>query len=223
MSSSTSTSHVTPISMGKTLKKMGKMSRREGVALSASEGVLKLMQRRAYAPGMHGNPRGGGRRARLSVYGQQLREKQKAKRLYGVMEKQFRNYFKKASAMPGNTAENLSQLLETRLDNAIFRLGLAKTRPQARQMVSHALFMVNGKKVDVPSYKVRIDDEITIRENKRQKGVFSDLDERLRNHTVPGWLHLDEATMTGKVVSLPEGEDLKEVYDPKLIVEFYSR
>ena len=201
---------------------MGKMSRREGVALSTSDKVTKLMQRRAYSPGQHGNP-AGRRRTRLSVYGMQLREKQKAKRLYGVMEKQFRNYFEKASRMPGDTTENLPQLLELRLDNAVYRLGLAKTRPQARQMVSHALFTVNGVKVNVASYKVRVDDVIAIRENKRKKGVFADLDDRLKNHTVPAWLHLDPATHEGKIVSLPVGEDLKEVYDPKLIVEFYSR
>lgn len=210
--------------MGKTLKKMGKMSRREGVALSTGEGVLKLMQRRAYPPGVHGNPRSAGaRRSRLSVYGIQLREKQKAKRLYGVMEKQFRNNFKKASAMRGNTAENLARLLELRLDNVVFRLGLAKTRPQARQLVSHALFTVNGKKLNIPSYIVRIDDEIAIRDNKLEKRVFSDLDDRLKHHNVPSWLHLDQGSKVGKMVDLPEGEDLKEVYDPKLIVEFYSR
>ncbi len=212
--------------MGKTLKKIGKLSRREGVALSTSESVLKLMQRRPYSPGAHGNPKSasaGGHRTRLSVYGQQLREKQKAKRLYGVMERQFRIYFAKATAMPGNSAENLGVLLETRLDNTVFRLGLAKTRPQARQMVTHGLFTVNGKKVNVPSFRVRVDDVVAVRDNKQQKGVFSDLSERMKHHTVPGWLHLDEPTMTGKVVSLPAGEDLKEVYDPKLIVEFYSR
>lgn len=210
--------------MGKTSQAIGKMSRREGVALSTSESVLKLMQRRPFAPGVHGNPKAGaGRRSRLSVYGMQLREKQKAKRLYGLMERQFRNYFAKATSMPGNSGENLARLLETRLDNVVFRLGLAKTRPQARQMVSHALFLVNGKKVNIASYKVRIDDQISVRANKMDKGVFSDLSDRLKHHTVPGWLHLDEATRVGKVVSLPEGEELKEVYDPKLIVEFYSR
>lgn len=199
------------------------MSRRDGVALSTSDKVLKTMQKRAYAPGQHGNPRSRQRRARLSVYGQQLREKQKAKRLYGVLEKQFRNYFAKASRAEGNTTENLSRLLEMRLDNAVYRLGLAKTRPQARQLVSHALFTVNGVKVNIPSYQVSVDDVIAIRENKKGKGVFSDLDDRLKNHSVPGWLHLDLGTKEGKVVSLPEGEDLKEVYDPTLIVEFYSR
>lgn len=199
---------------------MGKMSRRDSVALSTSGKVLKVMQRRPYGPGQHGNTR---RRRRLSVYGQQLREKQKAKRLYGVLEKQFRNYFSKASNMPGNTPDNLSRLLETRLDNVVFRLGLAKTRPQARQMVSHALFTVNGNKVNIPSYQVRVDDVIAVRENKQKKGVFADLDERMKNHTVPGWLHMDASVKEGKVVNMPEGEDLKEVYDPTLIVEFYSR
>ena len=208
--------------MGKTLKKMGKMSRREGVALSTSGKVLKVMQRRAYAPGMHNAPGGQRRRQRLSVYGMQLREKQKAKRLYGVLERQFRNYFSKATRMQGNSAENLARLLETRLDNVVYRLGFAKTRPQARQMVSHAMFTVNGKKVNIPSYQVRVDEVIAIRENKQKKKVFEDLAERLAHHTVPGWLTSD-GPVAGKVVSMPEGEDLKEVYDPTLIVEFYSR
>jgi len=157
------------------------------------------------------------------VYGIQLREKQKAKRLYGIMEKQFRNYFAKATSMPGNSAENLAVMLETRLDNAVYRLGIAKTRPQARQMVSHAMFTVNGRKVNIPSYKVKVDDVVAVRDNKQAKKIFDDFSEQIGNHNVPGWLHLDAATKSGKVVGLPEGEDLKEVYDPKLIVEFYSR
>jgi small subunit ribosomal protein S4 len=212
--------------MGKTLKTMGKMSRREGVALTASTSMLKLMQKRAYAPGVHGSPKlqgQGGKPSRLSIFGKQLREKQKAKRVYGVLEKQFRNYFDKATNMTGNTSENLPRLLESRLDNVVYRLGFAKTRPQARQMVSHALFNVNGKKLNIASYQVRVDDVIAIRDNKKKKAIFNDLEDRLKNQTVPGWLHFDRATLSGKMVSLPEGEDLKEVYDPKLIVEFYSR
>lgn len=204
--------------MGKTLNNLGKMSRREGVALSTSSSILKVMQRRAYAPGAHG--KAGMRPPKVSVYGQQLREKQKAKRLYGIMEKQFRNYFEKAVHMTGNTGENLGRLLEMRLDNTVFRLGFAKTRPQARQMVSHCMFLVNGKKVNIPSYKVAVGDIIEIRTNKQAKKVFADLAERAKTHTVPGWLHLEE--MKGKVVSVPSGDDLKEAYDPKLIIEFYS-
>lgn len=206
--------------MAKTQKKVGKMSRREGVALTNSTKVLKVMQKRAYAPGQHGSP--NGRPKRPTSYGLQLREKQKAKRIYGMLEKQFRNYFEKAVKMPGNSQENLARLLETRLDNVIYRLGFAKTRPQARQMASHALFTVNGVKVDVPSYHVRVDDVIALRDNKKDKKMFADLDERMKNHTLPGWLH-SEDKFSGKVVSLPEGEDLKEVYDPSLIIEFYSR
>lgn len=204
--------------MGKTLNNLGKMSRREGVALSTSSSILKVMQKRAYAPGAHG--KAGMRPPKVSTYGLQLREKQKAKRLYGIMERQFRNYFEKAVAKRGNTGETLGCLLEMRLDNAVFRLGFAKTRPQARQMVSHCMFLVNGKTVNIPSYQVSVGDTIEIRENKKEKKVFSDLNDRVKTHVVPGWLHLEDAQ--GKVVSIPTGEDLKEAYDPKLIIEFYS-
>ncbi|MBI1908076.1 30S ribosomal protein S4 [Candidatus Uhrbacteria bacterium] len=205
--------------MGKTLNKLGKMSRREGVPLSTSASIIKVMQRRPYAPGAHGK-KNAGRPPRLSVFGQQLREKQKAKRLYGIMEQQFRNYFTKASRLEGNTGEHLSRLLELRLDNVVFRLGFAKTRPQARQMVSHGMFLVNGEKVNIPSYQVRIGDIVELRPNKKDKKVFGDLEDRLKTVTVPGWLHMEAAK--GKVVSVPAGEDLKEAFDPKLIVEFYS-
>lgn len=204
--------------MGKTLSPMGKMSRREGVALSASTSVLKVMQKRPYIPGVHG--KAGMRPAKVSVFGTQLREKQKAKRLYGIMERQFRNYFTKATSMEGNTGENLGRLLESRFDNVVYRLGFAKTRPQARQMVSHCMFLVNGKKVNIPSYLVKVNDVIEIRGNKKEKKVFGDLTERLKTHRTPGWLHRDD--MVGKIVSLPMGDDLKEAYDPKLIIEFYS-
>lgn len=204
--------------MGKNLTPMGKMSRREGVALSTSSSVLKVMQKRPYIPGVHG--KAGMRPAKVSVFGTQLREKQKTKRLYGIMERQFRNYFTKATGMTGNTGENLGRLLETRLDNTVFRLGFAKTRPQARQMVSHCMFFVNGKKVNIPSYTVQVNDTIEIKSNKKEKKVFSDLEDRLKTHRVPGWLHREN--LIGKVVSLPSGDDLKEAYDPKLIIEFYS-
>lgn len=204
--------------MGKNLRPLGKLSRREGVPLSTSTSILKVMQRRPYSPGVHGSPTA--RPAKVSVYGQQLREKQKAKRLYGILEKQFRKYFTKAAAMEGNTGEQLSRLLETRLDNVVYRLGFAKTRPQARQMVSHCMFMVNGEMVNIPSYHVRVGDVVEIRANKNEKKVFSDLVERMKTHKVPGWLHLEG--MKGKMVSAPAGEDLKEAFDPTLIVEFYS-
>lgn len=195
------------------------MSRREGVAISTSSSVLKVMQKRPYTPGVHG--KAGMRPAKVSPYGTQLREKQKAKRLYGIMERQFRNYFEKAKKLTGNTGEFLSRFLEMRLDNVVFRMGIAKTRPQARQMVSHGMMMVNGEKVNIPSYQVRVGDLVEIRVNKQSKKLFADLAERQKTHTVPGWLSREEA-MKGKVVSIPAGEDLKEAFDPKLVVEFYS-
>ncbi len=176
------------------------MSRREGVALSNGASVLKVMQRRAYVPGVHG--KAGGFAPKLSVYGTQLREKQKAKRLYGIMERQFRNYFKKAASMSGNTGEHLARLLETRLDNTVYRLGFAKTRPQARQMVSHAMFFVNGETVNIPSYQVKVGDIIEVRPNKKAKKLFNDISDRMKNHTVTSWLHREEDTK-GKIVSMP--------------------
>lgn len=198
---------------------MGKMSRREGVALSTSSSILKVMQKRAYVPGVHGKP--DGRPPKVSVYGTQLREKQKAKRFYGIMEKQFRNYFEKAKKLEGNTGQQLCRLLEMRLDNTVYRMGFAKTRPQARQMTTHCMFLVNGEKVNIPSYQVRVGDIVEIRGNKKDKKLFHDLTDRLKTHTPPSWV-IREADTKGKVVSIPEGEDLKEAFDPTLIVEFYS-
>lgn len=205
--------------MGKTLNKLGKMSRREGVPLSTSASIIKVMQRRPYAPGAHGKANAG-RPPRMSVFGMQLREKQKAKRLYGIMERQFRKYFEQAARRRGNTGESLCQLLETRLDNVVFRLGFAKTRPQARQMVGHGMFQVNGIKVNIPSYQVRVGDVIEIRAAKSGKKLIGLLEDHMKTATVPGWLHMEGGK--GKVVSIPAGEDLKEAFDPKLIVEFYS-
>lgn len=193
------------------------MCRREGVSLCGKERCA--LKRRNYVPGVHGP----GRRPRLTAYGIQLREKQKAKRLYNVMEKQFRNYYDKASSNKDNTGIILVRLLEQRLDNVVYRLGLGKTRRQARQLVNHGFFLVNGKKVDIPSYQVKVGDEITIRENKQKKLIFQELNDQLTRQQPPGWLHLDVANQSGKVTSSPEADDLKQIFDPKLIVEFYSR
>ena len=204
--------------MGRILGPIGKMSRREGVALD--DNPKNAVKRRPYPPGAHGNV---DRRNRMSGYGVQLREKQKAKRLYGVMERQFRNYFEKASQHRGNTGELLVRNLELRLDNVVYRLGFAKSRRMSRQMVNHGFFEINGAKVDIPSYQVVSGDVVTIRENKKTKTIFQSLDEDLKKHTAPGWLHMDAKMRTGKVTSIPEGEDLKQIFDPTLIVEFYSR
>lgn len=175
--------------------------------------------RRNYPPG-HNGPKS---RTRLTGYGIQLREKQKAKRLYSVDEKQFRNYFEKAINKKGDTGETLVTMLETRLDNVVFKLGLAKSRRQARQLVNHAHFIVDGKKVDIPSYRVKTGQVIELREKSKESEIFKLLFATLAKHETPTWLSINPENGTGKVVSLPQGEELKQNFDPKLIVEFYSR
>lgn len=206
--------------MGKTLKTTCKMCRREQVSLCGKEKCA--FKRRSTLPGVHG-PAQSLKRPRLSSYGIQLREKQKAKRLYNVMERQFRRYFEAASSKSGNTADFLVETLERRLDNVVYRLGFAKTRRQARQMVGHGFITINGEMVDIPSYSVRVGELISIKESKKQKGLMAGLSERLAKTAPARWLSIDAGTFTGKVTSLPEGEDLKSVFDPTLIVEFYSR
>ncbi len=204
--------------MGKTLKATCKMCRREGVSLCGKEKCA--FKRRPFPPGVHGPTAG---RSRLSGYGIQLREKQKAKRLYNVMETQFRNYFTRATKTKGDTGVIMQQLLETRLDNVVYRLGFAKTRRQARQMVSHGFMNVNGEKVDIPSYQCRLGEVVSIREGKHKKGLLNDLAERLAAAQLPSWVTIETGKFSGKIISIPIGEDLKTVFDPKLIVEFYSR
>lgn len=195
-----------------------KLSRRLGITL----GKEKYVRRRAYPPGVHG-PKQARSRSRLSSFGVQLKEKQKARALYGVLERQFSNYFKKASRKDGNTAENLVQLLERRLDNVIYRLGWARTRRQARQIVNHGFILVNGNLVDIPSFNVSIGDEISIKPSKLEKGIVKVIPEAMNLGTLPSWISRDEKSMTGKVTSIPQGEDLNQGFDPTLIVEFYSR
>lgn len=193
-----------------------KMCRREGVSICGREKCA--VKRRPFAPGAHG-PTG---HSRPTAYGLQLREKQKARRIYGMMERQFRKYFDQASNLKGDTGELLMRMLETRLDNVVYRLGFAKTRAQARQLVSHGQFSVNGIATDIPSYAVRPGMKITVNENKRTSGYFKQLDEQKSARAVASWLRRDD-TFTGTVLSLPAGDELKENFDPKLIVEFYSR
>lgn len=195
-----------------------KRSRRLGITL----GKEKYVRRRSYPPGVHGPKQAVGR-SRISSYGEQLKEKQKAKAIYGVLEKQFANYFSKASRSGGNTAVHLVQYLELRLDNVVYRLGWAKTRRQARQMVSHGFIQVNGKRVDIPSFSVGIGDVVSIKPSKTEKGIVKQISEAMNHSTLPSWISRDEKAVTGKVTTVPEGEDLKQDFDPTLIVEFYSR
>ncbi|RMF60781.1 MAG: 30S ribosomal protein S4 [Calditrichaeota bacterium] len=176
-------------------------------------------EKRSYAPGQHGATR----RAKLSEYGIQLREKQKVKRIYGVLEAQFRNYYKKASRQKGITGENLLQLLESRLDNVIYRLGFAPSRKAARQLVLHRHFMVNGQVVNIPSYTVTPGDKITVREKSRKLGIIHEALKRTSDETLVPWLRVDKAKMEGEFLEKPARQDIPIEVQENLIVELYSK
>lgn len=173
--------------------------------------------RRNVAPGQHGTSR-----KKLSNYGMQLREKQKAKRFYGVLESQFRKYFEIAERQSGITGENLLRLLESRLDNVIYRLGLASSRAQARQLVAHGHFKINGKKVDIPSYIIEAGDVIQVADASKSSPHFKELKETFKG-TVPQWLSFDIEKLEGKIVSLPSREDVDLPIAENLIIELYSK
>ncbi|MBU5455741.1 30S ribosomal protein S4 [Caproiciproducens sp. MSJ-32] len=172
--------------------------------------------RRSYAPGQH-----GAARKKLSNYGVQLREKQKARRIYGLLEGQFRNYYEKADHMRGITGENLLKLLEMRLDNVVYRLGYGSSRPEARQLVNHGHFLVNGKRVNIPSYQVSVNDVITVAEKSRGSEKFKTFIENPK--TLPKWLEADVENYTGRVVAEPSREDIDSPINETLIVELYSK
>jgi len=152
-----------------------------------------------------------------------LREKQKAKRIYGVFERQFRRYFEEAERRPGLTGLNLLKMLETRLDNVVYRLGLASSRAQARQLVRHGHFSVNGRKTNIPSYLVRPGDEIAVRERSKEMAYFRDVVQRLGERPLPEWLSLDEETLSGRVLAFPSRDDVEIPLSEQLIVGYYSR
>ena len=174
--------------------------------------------RRNYAPGQHGQ-----KRAKLSEYGTQLREKQKTKSYYGVGERQFKKYFEMSSNQRGVTGENLLQILESRLDNVVYRLGYGSSRAQARQLVNHGIFDVNGKKVNIPSYLVKAGDIITVREIKKDTGAIKTNVEENSARPVPAWLEKNSETLSGKVVRLAAREDINIPIEEHLIVELYSK
>ena len=170
------------------------------------------------APGQHGTSR-----KKVSEYGTQLREKQKVKRIYGVNEKQFRIYYAKAARKGGVTGENLLQLLERRLDNVVYRLGLASSRVDARQLVRHGHFTVNGKKVNIPSFLVKEGNVIEIKEGSRKSPKFEAIAAAAANRTQPSWLEMDKENLVGRVAALPKREDVDLPINEQLIVELYSR
>lgn len=176
------------------------------------------IERRPYAPGMHGQTR-----RKPTEYGLQLREKQKARRIYGVLERQFRNYFAKAERQPGVTGENLLRLLERRLDNVVYRLGLASSRKEARQLVTHGHFTVNGRKVNIPSYLVRVGDVIALREKSKESPRIQELMERAREKTPPAWLEYDADQAQGRVLAFPTRDQIDTPVQEHLIVELYSK
>ena len=174
--------------------------------------------RHAYPPGEHGQGR-----QKFSEYGQQLREKQKARRIYGVFERQFRRYFKEADRRRGVTGEILLQLLESRLDSVVYRMGLARSRSEARQLINHGHFQVNGRKVDIPSFLTRIGDEVAVREKSRAKPVFKQIIEEHDQQGIVDWLEVDSQKLQGKVIRIPQREEIDVPVTEHLIVELYSR
>jgi len=176
------------------------------------------VERRTYAPGQHGQSR-----AKISDYGVQLREKQKVRRIYGILEKQFRGYYVRAARMKGVTGENLLQLLERRLDNVTFRLGFGASRRESRMMVTHGHFLVNGRAVNVPSFIVKPNDVIELREKSKGLPRFQELAGAMDRKGLPGWLELDKPNMKAKVTQLPSREDIALPINESLIVELYSK
>jgi small subunit ribosomal protein S4 len=203
-----------------------KLCRREGekLFLKGSRCLTPkcAIERRSYPPGQHGRE-SQYRRGRASDYLLQLREKQKARRIYGVFERQFSNYFVKAEQRSGLTGTNLLVLLESRLDNVVYRLGLADSRAQARQLVQHGHIMLNGRKTNVPSALVAAGDSISVRSESTRLTYFKDLRQEIDDRQVPRWLSLDVANLSARVVHLPTREDIDVSLNEQLIVEYYSR
>ena len=177
------------------------------------------LERRAYAPGMHGNARN----KKMSEYGVQLREKQKARRYYGVLESQFADYFEMASKRKGMTGENLLAILESRLDNVVYRLGFAMSRAEARQLVRHGHFTINGKKANIPSMLVNVGDVIELKDTSRSLDKFKGSLEANASRVIPNWLEMDKTHNTAKVVAVPAREDIDLPIEEHLIVELYSK
>ena len=199
-----------------------RLCRREGCKLFLKgEKCYKTscpFEKRPVAPGQHGADR-----HKVSEYGQQLREKQKTKRIYGVLEKQFRSYYEEADRMKGITGENMLSLLERRLDNVVFRMGIANSRSQARQLVTHAHFSVNGKAVDIASYEVKAGDVIAVKENRKDNKYFVELKAGAKKNNMPKWVEFNTESLKGKVVALPTREDIDAEINEQLVVELYSR
>jgi small subunit ribosomal protein S4 len=198
---------------------IAKISRRLNIALT--EKAQKVLNKRPFPPGQHGP---SARRRQMSDYGMQLQEKQKARYMYGVLEKQFRNLYARAQRVPGETGAALFMLLERRLDNVVYRMGLGATRQQARQLVAHGHITVNGIKTNIPSFTVRVGEKISVRVESRKRTYFKTiLDAKELLHRSPEWIRAVHADLSAEIVALPRREDAEQGINEQLIVEFYSR
>ena len=205
--------------MAKTKQSRGKLVRKFGENIFGNPKYDRLLNRKPYGPGQHAQTR----RAKVSNYGLQLKEKQKIKFMYGLLEKQFRITFKKAEKLKGETGTNMLQLLESRLDNVVYRLGFAPTRPSARQLVNHKHFLVNGVSVNIPSYIVKPDDEISVREKSKKMNIILDSIRTIKGDIELPWLDLDKAKMLGIFNSVPERDQMNLTINEQLVVELYSK
>jgi len=205
--------------MAKSQTTKGKIVRKFGENIFGNPKYDRLLNRKPYAPGQHGQ----GRRSKLSNYGTQLREKQKIKFMYGLLEKQFRLNFVKADKMKGETGTNMLQLLESRLDNVAYRLGFAPSRPAARQLVSHKHFLVNNKVVNIPSYIVEQGDVIEVRDKSKKMDIILESMRRIKGDMDLSWLELDKAKLRGTFVAVPDRDEMQLTVNEQLVVELYSK
>ena len=196
-----------------------KRCRRQGMNLFGSDKYDKILQRKPYGPGRNAKTRVG----RPSEYARQLLEKQKVRDIYGLSERQFGRVYDEATASRGQTGETIKQLLERRLDNVLYRAGFAATRLQARQFAGHGLFLVNGKRVTIPSYRMKIGDVITVRAQAKDSPILAANRERNAKYTAPAWLKVETAALKADVTALPRPEDAEQAVDMRQVVEFYSR
>lgn len=209
--------------MARNIGPVCRLCRREGMKLflkgDRCQSAKCAIERRNFPPGQHGKDR----RPRLQGYGIQLREKQKVRRIYGILEGQFRRYFEKAAVRKGITGELLLQLLERRLDNVVHRIGLATSRAQARQFVRHGHFQVNGRKVNIPSYLVKPGDVVEVRPGSREHGALLSNREATAHQTIPNWIEMDRESLRAKILSSPQRQDIALPIQEQLIVELYSK
>ena len=205
--------------MAKTNQPRGKLVRKFGENIFGNPKYDKLLNRKPYGPGQHAQSR----RGKISNYGIQLQEKQKIKFMYGLLEKQFRITFKKAEKLKGETGTNMLQLLESRLDNVVYRLGFSPTRPAARQMVSHKHFLVNGVIVNIPSYVLKPGDKISVRDKSKKIDIILDSIRTIKGDIDLAWLDLDKAKMTGIYLNVPERDQMNLTVNEQLVVELYSK